>query len=66
MKKVYLVLSSVVFLMGCASDDANKSKEANSQTPQFGKPDSAIPWNQPTDWEKSGQLGSMPGFDQAH
>jgi len=65
MKKVFLVLSSVVFLIGCASDDSNKDKEVN-QTPQFGKPDSAIPWNQPTDWEKSGQLGSMPGFDQAH
>ncbi len=65
MKKVILVLSSVL-LMGCATDEESKRKEANYQTPQFGKPESAIPWNQPTDWEKSGQLGSMPGFDQAH
>jgi PBP1b-binding outer membrane lipoprotein LpoB len=60
MKKVILVVSSALFLMGCA---AQESKQAD-QTPQFGKPESAIPWNQPTDWEKSGQLGSMPGFEQ--
>jgi hypothetical protein len=64
MKKVILVLSSVL-LIGCATDEESKRKEAN-QTPQFGKPESAIPWNQPTDWEKSGQLGSMPGFGQGH
>jgi hypothetical protein len=65
MKKVILVLSSVLLLIGCAADDESKSKEVN-QTPRFGKPESAIPWNQPTDWEKSGQLGSMPGFGQGH
>jgi hypothetical protein len=64
MNKVFLLLSSILFLIGCASDP-NKDKEAD-QTPRFGKPDSSIPWNQPTDWEKSGQLGSMPGFEQAH
>jgi hypothetical protein len=64
MKKVILVLSLALVLMGCASDDS-KNKEAN-QTPQFGKPESSIPWNQPSDWEKSGQLGSMPGFEQPH
>jgi PBP1b-binding outer membrane lipoprotein LpoB len=64
MKKVILVLSSAVFLLGCAADDSNKEKEV--QTPQFGKPDSSIPWNQPSDWEKNGQLGSMPGFNQSH
>jgi len=64
MKKVILVLISVLFLIGCADDDS-KNKEVN-QTPTFGKPESSIPWNQPTDWEKSGQLGSMPGFDQGH
>jgi hypothetical protein len=64
MKKVILVLSSVL-LIGCATDEESKNKEAN-QTPRFGKPESAIPWNQPTDWEKSGQLGSMPGFGQGH
>ena len=46
--------------------EESKKKEANYQTPQFGKPESAIPWNQPSDWEKSGQLGSMPGFNQGH
>jgi outer membrane biogenesis lipoprotein LolB len=65
MKKVILALSSVLLLIGCAADDESKSKEVN-QTPQFGKSESAIPWNQPTNWEKSGQLGSMPGFDQGH
>jgi PBP1b-binding outer membrane lipoprotein LpoB len=64
MKKVILALSSALFLLGCAADDS-KNKEAE-QTPQFGKPVSAIPWNQPTDWEKSGSLGSMPGFEQQH
>jgi hypothetical protein len=62
MKIVILVLSSTLFLIGCA---ANDPKEAD-QTPRFGKPESTIPWNQPTDWEKGGQLGSMPGMDQPH
>jgi hypothetical protein len=62
MKKVILALSAVFFLNGCASDD---SKEAD-QTPRFGKPESSIPWNQPSDWEKGGQLGSMPAFEQQH
>jgi PBP1b-binding outer membrane lipoprotein LpoB len=61
MKKVILAVSSALFLMGCAAQQ--ESRQAD-QTPQFGKPESAIPWNQPTDWEKSGQLGSMPGFEQ--
>jgi hypothetical protein len=64
MKKVILALSSALFLIGCAADDDSKSKEV--KTPQFGKPESTIPWNQPSDWEKNGQLGSMPGFDQSH
>ena len=63
MKKVILALSSALSLLGCAADDSNNKVE---QTPQFGKPVSAIPWNQPTDWEKSGSLGSMPGFQQQH
>ena len=62
MKTVFLVLSSALFLVGCASQD---SKEAD-QTPRFGKPESAIPWNEPTDWEKGGQFGSMPAFQQPH
>jgi len=64
MKKVIFVLSSTIFLLGCASEDTSKQKEV--QTPQFGKPESAIPWNEPADWEKHGQLGSMPGFQQSH
>jgi hypothetical protein len=64
MKKVILVLSSALFLIGCAADDS-KEKEVQ-QTPQFGKPESSIPWNQPADWEKNGQLGSMPGMSQGH
>jgi PBP1b-binding outer membrane lipoprotein LpoB len=62
MKTVILVLSSILFLIGCAAHD---QKEVD-QTPRFGKPESTIPWNQPTDWEKGGQLGSMPGMDQPH
>jgi hypothetical protein len=63
MKKVILVLGSALFLIGCAADE---SKQADQTTPRFGKPESAIPWNQPTDWEKNGSLGAMPGFDQSH
>jgi len=62
MKTVFLALSTALFLIGCASDD---SKEVD-QTPRFGKPESAIPWNQPTDWEKGGQLGTNPAFEQPH
>jgi PBP1b-binding outer membrane lipoprotein LpoB len=62
MKTVFFALSTALFLVGCASD---ASKEAN-QTPQFGKPVSSIPWNQPTDWEKGGQFGTMPAFGQQH
>lgn len=64
MKKVILVLSSALLLIGCAADDS-KNKETD-QTPRFGKPVSSIPWNQPTDWEKGGQLGSMPGMTEGH
>jgi len=62
MKTLFLVLSSAMLLVGCASDASNEVV----QTPSFGKPVSAIPWNQPTDWEKGGQLGSMPAFGQQH
>jgi len=65
MNKVILILSSALLFFGCASSDEDKNKEVN-QKPQFGQPESAIPWNEPTDWEKSGQLGSMPGFQQSH
>jgi len=62
MKKAVFLFSTVLLLMGCAS---NAAKEAD-QTPRFGKPESTIPWNKPTDWEQSGQLGSMPGFQPSH
>jgi hypothetical protein len=62
MKTLFLALCTAVFLIGCAADEY---KEAD-QTPRFGKPESAIPWNQPTDWEKGGQMGSMPAFEQPH
>ena len=65
MKKLILILSSALFLIGCAADDESKKKEAN-QTPQFGKPESSIPWNKPTEWEKGGHLGSMPAFENQH
>ena len=62
MKRAFLLLGAAVLLMGCASD---ASKEAE-QTPRFGKPQSTIPWNQPTGWEQGGQLGAMPGFQPSH
>jgi hypothetical protein len=64
MNKAILVLSSAILLSGCAASD--DSSNTASQTPRFGKPESAIPWNQPEDWEKGGQLGQMPGMDQPH
>jgi hypothetical protein len=57
-----MALGAAFFLNGCAADE---NKEVD-QTPRFGKPVSTIPWNQPTDWEKGGQLGSMPAFEQQH
>jgi len=62
MKTVILALGAAFFLNGCAADD---SKET-AQTPRFGQPVSSIPWNQPTDWEKGGQMGTMPAFEQQH
>jgi hypothetical protein len=59
MKRAFLLFGAALLLIGCAS---NASNEAD-QTPRFGKPQSTMPWNQPTDWERAGQLGSMPGFE---
>ena len=57
--KILLVLSGLaVLLMGCQIDPESQ-KEA--QTPQFGQPQSTIPWNQPQGWESNGQLGAIPG-----
>lgn len=65
MNKVILLTSTALFLFGCAATEDPKEKDAQ-QTPQFGKPESSIPWNAPSDWEKNGQLGSMPGLNQSH
>jgi hypothetical protein len=62
MKRAFLLFGAVLLLVGCASGGSNEA----DQTPRFGKPESTIPWNKPTDWEQSGQLGSMPGFQPAH
>jgi hypothetical protein len=62
MKTVILVSTFAFFLVGCASDNSGEV----DHTQRFGKPESAIPWNQPTDWEKGGQFGSMPAFEQPH
>jgi hypothetical protein len=62
MKTAILVSSFALFLVGCASDDSGEV----DRTQRFGKPESSIPWNQPTDWERGGQLGSNPAFQQPH
>jgi hypothetical protein len=59
MKKVIASLCGAVLLVGCAS---NTDDQTTQQTPQFGKPSSTIPWNQPETWEQAGPLGSMPGM----
>jgi hypothetical protein len=64
MKKIILVLSSAL-LIGCTTEEQRQADKP-AQTPRFGEPVSAIPWNQPTDWEKGGQLGSMPGVGLSH
>jgi hypothetical protein len=52
-------------LIGCTTEEQRQADQP-PQTPRFGEPVSAIPWNQPTDWEKGGQLGSMPGVGLSH
>jgi outer membrane biogenesis lipoprotein LolB len=57
--KMLLVLSGLaVLLMGCQVDPETQKE---TQTPQFGQPQSTIPWNQPQSWESNGQLGAIPG-----
>jgi hypothetical protein len=65
MKKIILVLSSALLLFGCTTEEQRQADQP-PPTPRFGAPVSTIPWNQPTDWEKGGQLGSMPGIGQSH
>jgi uncharacterized lipoprotein len=57
--KTLLVLVSLVLLLAGCQVDPEAAKE--TKTPQFGQPDSTIPWNQPQTWENNGQLGAIPG-----
>ena len=58
MRALFLLFGLVVMLAGCQVDQ-QAAKEI--QTPQFGNPQSTIPWNQPQGWENNGQLGAIPG-----
>ena len=56
MKKALFLLNFTLLLVGCQTDpEAGKT----AQKPQFGQPESSIPWNKPEDWEQGGQLGAM-------
>ena len=58
MRTLFLLFGLVLVLAGCQIDP--ESQKA-AQTPQFGQPQSTIPWNQPQGWENNGQLGAIPG-----
>jgi hypothetical protein len=58
MRTLFALLGLVVLVAGCQVDP-QAAKE--TQTPQFGQPQSTIPWNQPQNWENNGQLGAIPG-----
>ena len=57
--RTVLVLSALVVLLAGCQIDPDTQKE--TPTAQFGQPQSTIPWNQPQNWENSGQLGAIPG-----
>jgi uncharacterized lipoprotein len=58
MRTLFLLFGLVLVLAGCqVGPEAGKE----TQTPQFGQPQSTIPWNQPQGWENNGQLGAIPG-----
>jgi hypothetical protein len=38
-------------------------KTAEQRQPQFGQPESTIPWNKPESWEQAGALGAVPGLN---
>ena len=64
MKKVILVLSSALFLIGCAADDS-KYKEAN-QTPPFGKAGKLrFPGISQRTGRRAANSARCPAFDQA-
>ena len=58
MRTLVLLFGLVLVLAGCQIDQ-EAAKE--TQAPQFGQPQSTIPWNQPQGWENNGQLGAIPG-----
>lgn len=58
MRTLFLLFGLVLMLAGCQVDPESQKQ---TQTPQFGQPDSTIPWNQPQTWENNGQLGAIPG-----
>ena len=58
MRTLFLLFGLVLVLAGCQIDPESQKQ---TQTPQFGQPDSTIPCNQPQGWENNGQLGAIPG-----
>lgn len=58
MRTLFLFFGLVLVLAGCQIDPESQKE---TQTPQFGQPQSTIPWNQPQGWENNGQLGAIPG-----
>jgi hypothetical protein len=58
MRTLFLLFGLVLMLAGCQIDPETQKQ---TQTPQFGQPDTTIPWNQPQNWENNGQLGAIPG-----
>jgi outer membrane biogenesis lipoprotein LolB len=63
MNRVLLVLSSMALLTACQTQDDRTTEQ---RQPQFGQPESTIPWNKPESWEQGGALGAMPGLTQPH
>ena len=61
-KALLLFSSAIVLLAGCQSMDSDNNKTAEQRKPQFGQPESTIPWNRPEQWEQAGMLGAMPGM----
>ena len=58
MRTLFLLFGLVLMLAGCQIDPETQKQ---TQTPQFGQPDSTIPWNQTQKWENNGHLGAIPG-----
>jgi hypothetical protein len=60
MKKVLFLFAGAVLLVSCQTGGTNVNTAETK--PQFGQPESSIPWNRPEQWEQNGQLGSIPGL----